>query len=215
VNIGASLSAKRKQDMPKPPPAKPAISVPLPYKTGFGFIPGGAPRTPKERERLRKDRLAFFRRARVYQRKNLPKIKICRSPTIPSEAQYTREYVGQRTDYFRILPCPALLAPPATSYGGQVIYADNLAIIPEIRLDEPPAWNQWSPTDRPAQDDEVDDSRLFVPPMTPWGDLYAEDLARYFPVVWRKVVAKHEREVRARRKKRMAKIRKVGGRRRM
>jgi hypothetical protein len=208
VNTGAPLSAKRKQGVPKP-----AVSVPLPYKTGFGFIPGMAPRTPEERERLRKERLAFFRRARVYQRKNLPKFKICRVSAVPYEAQYIREYVGQRTDYYRILPSPALLAPPATSYGGQVIDTNTLAIIPEIRLHAPPAWNKECPTDRPAQDAEIDETMLSVPPTTPSGGLYAEDLAVFFPAVWRRILAEHKREVRAQ-KKRMAKIRKVGGRHR-
>jgi hypothetical protein len=212
MNIGAPLSAKRKQNIPKPPPAKPAVSVPLPYKTGFGFIPASAPRMPEERERLRKERLAFFRRSCAYQRKNLPKFKVHRVPTFPYGAQYTRDYVGLRTDYFRILPTPALLAPPATDYGGQIIDTDTLAIIPGIQLHVPPAWDKWCPTGRPAHDTEADEAMLFVPPTTPSGDLYAEDLARYFPVVWREVLAEYQREVRAQRERRVAEVRKVGDR---
>ena len=212
MNIGASLSAKCKQGIPKPSPAKPAVSVPLPYKTGFGFIPAGAPRMPEECERLRKERLAFFRRACAYQRKNLPKFKFHRAP-FPCEAHYTREYVGRRTSYFRILPNPALLAPPATDYGGQVIDTDTLAVIPGIQVHAPPAWDKWCPMDSPARDTEVNEAMLSVPPTTPSGDLYAEDLARYFPDVWRKVLAEYEREVRAQEMRRVASIRKVRGRR--
>jgi hypothetical protein len=215
MNIGAPLlSAKRKQVAPKPPPAKPAVSVPLPYKTGFGFIPAGAPRLPEERERIRKERLAFFHRSCAYRRKNLPKFKFHRVPTFPCEMQYTREYVGQQTDYFRILPSPALLAPPATDFGGQVIDTDTLAVIPGIQLHVPPAWNEWCPTDLPAHDTEVDEAMLFVPPTTPSGGLYAEDLARHFPILWREFLAEHEREVRAQMKRR-ARVHKAGSRRRL
>jgi len=216
MNIGAPLSAKRKQDIPKPPPAKPAVDVPLPYKTGFGFIPAGAPRLPEERERLRKERLAFFRRSCAYRRKNLPKFKFHRVPTFPCELQYTREYVGQRTGYFRILPSPALLAPPATDFEGQVIDTDTLAIIPAIQVHVPQAWDKWCPTDRPTSthDTEVNEAMLFVPPTTPSGGLYAEDLAMYFPVVWREILAEHIHEVRAQMKRR-ARVHKVGGRRRL
>jgi hypothetical protein len=215
VNTGAPLSVKRKQNMLNPPPAKPVVSVPLPYKTGFGFTPGGAPRTPEERDRLRKDRLAFFRRARTYKRKNLPKLKLCRLPSVACGAQYTREYVGRRTSFFRIIPSPSLLAPPATNHGGQVLETDMFAVVPEIREHAPSIWDEWCPTDRPGIDSDVDTSMLFVPPTTSSGDLYLEDLERYFPVVWRKALAEHVREVRAKRKKRCSKIRTVGGRRRL
>lgn len=211
MNIGAPVSAKR---MPKPPPAKPAVSIPLPYKTGFGFVPAGVPRLPEERERLHKERLAFLRRSRAYRRKNLPKFKFHHVPTFPCEVLYAREYVGQGTDYFRILPSPALLAPPVTDFDGQVIDTGTLAVIPAIQLHVPPAWNKWCPTDRPAHDAEVDEAMLFVPPTTPSGDLYAEDLARHFPILWREVLAEHEREVRAQMKRR-ARVHKVGGRRRL
>jgi hypothetical protein len=146
---------------------------------------------------------------------NPPKLKVFRVPTIACEAQYTREYVGRRTSFYRVIPSPALLAPPATNYGGQVLHSSLFAVVPEIREHAPPAWDKWCPTDRPKFDASTDASMLFVPPMTPSGDLYAEDLARYFPVVWRKVLADHAREVRGKRKKRLSKVRIVGSRRRL
>ena len=215
VNAGIPFSATRKQNASKPPPPKPAVSVPLPYKTGFGFIPRGAPRTLEERKRLRKQRLAFFRRARAYQRKNLPRLKLSSSPAVACEAQYTREYVGRRTSFHRVVSSPALLAPPATSYGGQVLDSGMFAVVPEIREVAPLPWDMWRPTDRPENDAQVDASMLFVPPTTSSGDLYPQDMARYFPVVWRKALEDHAREVRAKRKRRLAKVRTVGGRRRL
>jgi len=215
VNTGIPLFAKRKQNVSKPPPPKPAVSVPLPYKTGFGFILGGAPHTPEERNRLRNERLAFFRRARAYQRNNLPKLKLSCYPAVACEAQYTREYVGRRTSFHRVIPSPALLAPPATNFGGEVLDPDMFVVVPEIRELAPPAWDKWRPTDRAGNGAEINASMLFVPPTDSCGDLYPQDLARYFPVVWRKALEDHGREVLAKRKKRLAKIRTVGGRRRL
>jgi hypothetical protein len=89
------------------------------------------------------------------------------------------------------------------------------AVVPEIRKLAPLPWDKWRPTDRPENDAEIDASMLFVPPTTSWGDLYPQDMARYFPVVSRKALEEHAREVRAKRKKRLAKVRAVGGRRRL
>ena len=207
---------KPKQNASKaPPPIKPAVSVPLPYKTGFGFIPGGAPRTPEERKRLHNARLAFFRRARAYRRRNLPKLKLSCSPIVTCEAQYTREYVGRRASFHLVIPSPALLAPPATNYGGQVLDSGMFAVVPEIRELAPLSWDKWRPTDRPENDVEIDVSMLFVPPSTSCGDLYPQDMGPYSPVVWRKALEEHNREVRAKRKKRLSKLRTVGGRSRL
>ena len=215
VNAGIPLFSKRKQNVSKPPPPKPAVTVPLPYKTGFGFILRGAPRTPEERKRLRNERLAFFCRARAYERNNLPKLKLSCYPAVACEAQYTREYVGRRTSFHRVIPSPALLAPPATNFGGEVLDPDMVVVVPEIRELAPLAWDKWRPTVRPENDAKINASMLFVPPTDSCGDLYPQDLARYFPVVWRKALDEHAREVRTRRKKRLAKVRTVGGRRRL
>ena len=219
VNTGIlpPLLAKPKQNASKaPPPDKPAVSVPFPYKTGFGFSPGGAPRTPEERKRLHKARLAFFRRARAYRRrKNQPKLKLSCSPAVACETQYTREYVGRRTSVHRVIPRPALLAPPATNHGDKALNSDADAVVPEICELAPLPWDEWRPTGRPENDVEIDASMLFVPPTTSYGDLYPQDMARYFPVVWRKALEEHAREVRVKRKKRLAKIRAIGGRRRL
>lgn len=215
VNAGIPFSAKHKQNASKPPPPKPAVSVPLPYKTGFGFIPGGAPRTPEERKRLRKERIAFFRRARASQPKNLPKLKLSCSPVVACEAIYTREFVGRRTSFHSVIPSPTLLATPATNCGGEVLDSDMFAVVPEIRELVPLPWDKpkWRPTARP--DAEIDACMLFVPPTTSCGDLYPQDMARYFPVAWHKVLEEHAREVHAKRKKRLAKMRAIGGRRRL
>jgi hypothetical protein len=215
ANDGIPFPAKLKQNASKSPSPKLAVSAPapLPHKTGFGFIPAGAPRTPEERKRLRKERFAFFRRARAYQRKNLPKLKLSCSPAVACEAIYTREFVGRRTSFHRVISSPALLAPPATNYGGKVLDSDIFAVVPEIREFLPLPWDKWRPTPRP--DTDIDASMLFVPPTTPCGDLYPQDMARYFPVVWHKVLEEQAREVRAKKKKRQAKMRAIGGRRRL
>lgn len=202
--------------MPKPPSAKPVLPTPLPYRSGFGFILRAVPRTPEERERLHKERLAFLRRARAYQRWNLPKFKIRGAPIITYGTQYTREYVSARTG-FRIIPSPALLAPPATNYRGQVLEPDMFTVVPEIREHAPPKWDEWRATPRPEYNLKIDPSMLFVPTTTSSGDFYAEDLARFFPFLWRKVLAEHNREVRLKKKKRLSRTRavRVGGRRRL
>ena len=199
--------------MPKPRFAKPVLSSPLPYKSGFGFILRGAPRTAEERERLHKERLAFLRRALAYQSWDLPKFKIHGAPAITSFD--TREYVGERTDFYRIIPSPALLAAPATNYSGQVLEPDMFTVVPEICEYAPPKWDEWLSTPRPEYNPKIDRSMLFVPTTTPTGDFYAEDLARFFPSLWRKVLAEHNREVRLKKKKRMSMARAVGGRRRL
>jgi hypothetical protein len=216
ANSGAPLPAKRAASMPKPPSAKPVLPTPLPYRSGFGFILRAVPRTPEERERLHKERLAFLRRARAYQRWNLPKFKIRGAPIITYGTQYTREYVSARTG-FRIIPSPALLAPPATNYRGQVLEPDMFTVVPEIREHAPPKWDEWRATPRPEYNLKIDPSMLFVPTTTSSGDFYAEDLARFFPFLWRKVLAEHNREVRLKKKKRLSRKRavRVGGRRRL
>ncbi|KAH8991344.1 hypothetical protein EDB86DRAFT_2830901 [Lactarius hatsudake] len=73
VNLEAPLSVARKSS----PVNRPAAKPPLSYKAGFGFTLGGSARTPEERERLRKERLAFSRRGGAYQeRKDLPAVKV-------------------------------------------------------------------------------------------------------------------------------------------
>jgi hypothetical protein len=89
------------------------------------------------------------------------------------------------------------------------------AVVPEIRELAPLPWDKWRPTDRPENDVEIDVSMAFVPPTTSCGDLYPQDMARYFPVVWRNALEEHARVVRAKREKRLAKLRTVGGRRRL
>jgi hypothetical protein len=201
--------------MPKPPAVKPARPVPLPYKTGFGFILRGAPRTPDQRERLHKERVAFLRRARAYQRKNLPRFKIRGLPTITCDAQYTREHVSERTGFHRIIPSPAFLAPPATNYCGQVLEPDMFAVVPEIREHVPPKWDEWRPTNRPEYNPEVDASMLFVPSTRSSGEFYPEDMARFFPILWRKALAEYTCEVRVKKMRRSSKARAVGGLRRL
>jgi hypothetical protein len=172
--------------------------------SSFGFILGRAPRAPEERERLRKDRLAFFRRCRAYQqRKYLPKFKLHRPPTNSYDAQYAREYVCQ---FYRILPSPALLAPPATNYGGQVLDPDMFIVVPEIREHAPPKWDEWCPTRRPEGDVAIDVSMLFAPAVSSSGSLYYLDFARYFPSLWRKALAEHDCEVRRANKERSSKV---------
>jgi hypothetical protein len=202
--------------MPKPPSAKPVLPAPLPYKPGFGFVLRGAPRTPEERERLRKERLAFLRRARAYQRRrDLPKFKICGAPIVTT--QYTREHVSERIGFHRIVPSPAFLAPPATNYGGQVLEPDMFTVVPEICEHAPPEWDEWRATPRPEYSPKIDPSMLFVPTTTSSGDFYAEDMARFFPVLWRRALAEHNREVRRKKKKRLSRARAVAarGRRRL
>ena len=203
--------------MPKPPSTKPVLPVPPPYKSGFGFVLKGAPRTPEERERLHKERLAFLRRARVYQqRRDLPKFKIRGAPIISAYGtQYTREYVSERTGFHRIIPSPALLAPPATDYRGQVLEPDIFTVVPEICEHAPPEWDEWRATPRPEYNPKIDRSMLFVPTTTSSGSFYAEDMARFFPFLWRKALAEHNREVRLKKRKRLSRARAVGGRRRL
>lgn len=215
ANTGAPLPAKPAGPMPKPSSANPVLAAPLPYKSGFGFVLRGAPRTPEERERLYNERLAFLRRARAcQQRRDLPKFKIRDAPIITYDTQYTREYVSERTGFHRIIPSPALLAPPATDYRGQVLESDMFTIVPEICEHAPPKWDKWCATPRPEYNSKIDPSMLFVPTTTSSGNFYAEDLARFFPFLWRKVLAEHNREVRLK-KKRLFKARVVGGRRRL
>jgi hypothetical protein len=169
---------------------------------------------PEERERLHKERLAFLRRVRAYQRKNLPKFKFRGVPVITYDAQYTREHVSEQTGFHRIIPSPAFLAPPATNYCGQVLEPDMFTVVPEIREHTPPKWDKWRPTHRPEYDPKFEASMLFVPSTSSNGDFYPEDMARFFPILWRKALAEHAREVRAE-KKRSLKARATGGRRRL
>lgn len=175
----------------------------------------GVPRTPEERERLYKERLAFLRRARAYQRKNLPKFKIRGAPASTYDAPYTREHVSERTGFHRIIPSPSFLAPPATNYCGQVLEPDLFTVVPEIREHTPLKWDLWRPTDRPEYNPKVDESMLFVPSTRSSGEFYPEDMARFFPILWRKALAEYTCEVRIKKQKRSAKARAVGGRRRL
>jgi hypothetical protein len=201
--------ANHKATAPKCPTAS------SPPKTGFGFIPGGAPRTPEERGRLRKERLAFFRRCRAYQSKSLAKFKLGGAPINPCDPQYTRKYVFQNADFHRILPIPAPFVLPATHFGGQVLDPDMFIVVPEVREHAPPKWDEWHRTRHSEDDGGIDVSKLFVPAFSSSGDLYPDDLARYFPVMWRKALAEHTCEVRRTKKKRSSRVRSADGRRRL
>lgn len=192
--------------MPKPPSAKPVFPVSLLYKTGFGFIPRGTPRTPEERERLHKERLEFLRRARAYRLRDLPRFRFRGAPTC--DTQYTREYVSKRTGY-RIIPSPALLAPPATDHCGQVLEPDMFTVVPEICEHAPLEWDEWRATPRPDYNPKIDRTMLFVPTTASNGDFYAEDMARFLPFLWRRALAEHNREVRLKKKKRLSMARAV------
>jgi hypothetical protein len=175
----------------RPSTPVPAISVPALYKTGFGFTLGGAPRTPEERERLRSERRAFFRRGREYRRKNLPRIRLFAASATMSRSQYNCEYVGRHTSFHRVILAPALLAPPATNYNCHVLAPDVFSLVPEIREHAPFDWDEWRPTHRPEHDPLVDASMLFVPPTTSSGRLSPKDMKLYFPNKWRKARTSH------------------------
>ncbi|KAI9512977.1 hypothetical protein F5148DRAFT_561642 [Russula earlei] len=214
TNSGTKPSAKQEASPLKPLVTKPAFSVPHPYKTGFGFVLRGAPRTPEERKRLRKERLAFFRRARAYKRKNLPKFNLRRAPAVADDVPYVREYVDERIGCYRIIPSPALLAPPATNVLGQILHRDTFTVVPEIREHAPPEWDEWRPRCHPDLDPEVDLSMLSVPSMDASGDFHPYHVARCFPILWRRALAEHTCEVRDK-KKRSSKACTIGGRHRL
>lgn len=209
VNLGAPLPVARKFSVVKPSPAKPSCSLPLPHKAGFGFTLGGSPRTPEERERLRKERLAFLRRGRAYQwRKNLPTVKVWAASARCGE-RYVREFVDAPTGFRRVVPSPALLAPPATNYGGQVLSADMFFLIPAVRELAPFEWDECRPTRRPEHYLAVDSSMLSVPSTCAAGNLSPDDLRRYFPREWHAARAEKIRELRVG-KKRQIRARRVG-----
>jgi hypothetical protein len=216
ANSEARPSAQRETPFAKPPASKSTISVPAPYKTGFGFTLGGTSRIPEEREHLRKERLAFFRRGRAYRRENLPKIRLFAASTTTSKTRYTRDYVSQHIGFHRVIPSPALLAPPATDFSGQVLTPDMFSLVPEIREHAPLEWDEWQPTPCPEHEPVVDASMLFVPSTSSSGDLSPEDLKRYFPHEWRKAWTSHadnDGDVRVG-KKLTSKVRGGGSRRR-
>jgi len=178
ANSGTLLFANHKATAPKCPTA------PSLHKTSFGFIPGGAPRTPEERGRLRKERLGFFSRCRAY----------------------------QNADFHRIIPIPAPLVSPAT----QILDPDMFIVVPKIPEHAQPKWDEWHPTRHSEDNNEaIDVSKLWVPATSSSGDFYPDDLARYFPVMWRKALAEHTCEVRRTKKKRPSKVRSADGRRRL
>ncbi|KAH9029854.1 hypothetical protein EDB85DRAFT_1891894 [Lactarius pseudohatsudake] len=183
VNLEAPLSVARKSS----PVNRPAAKPPLPYKAGFGFTLGGSARTPEERERLRKERLAFSRKGRAYrERKDRPTVKVWVA-SASSRDRYEREFVGRAGSY-RIVPSPALLAPPATNY------RDQLA---------PHEWDEWGPTRRPEHNRVVDASKLFVPLTCSSGNLSPDDLKRYFPREWYTARAAEIRKARVGKKRRV------------
>jgi hypothetical protein len=137
---------------------------PLPHKTSFGFIPGGAPRTPEERGVCAKNVSHSFAGVARTRAKYLPKFKLGRAPTNSCDAQYTREYVCQNADSHRILPIPALLVSPATHFGGQVLDPDMFIVVPEIREHAPPKWDEWHPTRHPEDDVRQLTCRSSLPP---------------------------------------------------
>ncbi|KAI0290337.1 hypothetical protein BC826DRAFT_1106469 [Russula brevipes] len=184
----------------------------LSAQDGFGFIPGGAPCTPEERGRLRKERLGFFSRCRAYQSKTLAKFKLGGAPTNSCDSQYTREYVRQNADIHHIIPIPAPLVSPAT----QILDPDMFIVVPKIPEHAPPKWDEWHPTRHSEDNNEaIDVSKLWVPATSSSGDFYPDDLARYFPFMWRKALAEHTCEVRRTKKKRPSKVRSADGRHRL
>ncbi|KAH8983207.1 hypothetical protein EDB92DRAFT_1951763 [Lactarius akahatsu] len=198
VNLEAPLPVARKSS----PVNRPAAKPPLPYKAGFGFILGGSARTPEERERLRKERLAFSRRGCAYQeRKDLPAVKVWVA-SASSRDRYEREFVG-RAGFYRIVPSPALLAPPATNYRDQVLSPDMFFLVPEVRELAPHEWDEWRPTRRPEHNRVVDASKLFVPLTCSSGNLSPDDLKRYFPREWYTARAAEIRKARVGKKRRV------------
>jgi hypothetical protein len=216
VNVGAPLPVARKSYVVKPPAAKPVYSLPFPaYKTGFGFTTSGSARTPEERERLRKERLTFFRRGRAFRgRKHFPTIKVWAASAERGES-YEREFVDPQTGCYRIIPSPALLAPPAINIGVLVLSPDMICLAPEIRKLAPHEWDEWRLTHRPELSRVVDPSLLFVRSTNSSGTLFPEDLKRYFPREWLRARVAQIREMPVG-KKRRVKVLTVakGGRRR-
>ncbi|KAH9057822.1 hypothetical protein EDB87DRAFT_1823361 [Lactarius vividus] len=197
VNFEAPLPVARKSS----PVNRPAAKPPLPYKAGFGFTLGGPQLTPEERERLRKERLAFSRRGRAYrERKGLPTVKVWVA-SASSRDRYEREFVGQ-TGFYRIVPSPALLAPPATNYRDQVLSPDMFFLVPGVRELAPHEWDEWQPTRRPEHSRVVDASKLFVPLTCSSGNLSPDDLKRYFPREWYTARAAEIRKARIGKKRR-------------
>ncbi|KAI9434195.1 hypothetical protein H4582DRAFT_2101090 [Lactarius indigo] len=198
VNLEAPLPVARKSSPVNQPAAKPS----LPYKAGFGFTLGGSPRTPEERERLRKERLAFFRRGRACrEREDLPTVKVWAASS-SSWDRYEREFVG-RTGVYRIVLSPALLAPPATNYRDQVLSPDMFFLVPGIRELAPHEWDEWRPTRRPEHSLVVDASKLFVPLTCSSGNLSPDDLKRYFPREWYAARTEEIRKARVGKKRRV------------
>ncbi|KAH9068158.1 hypothetical protein EDB83DRAFT_2314684 [Lactarius deliciosus] len=193
VNLEAPLPVARKSS----PVNRPAAKPPLPHKAGFGFTLGGSTRTPEERERLRKERLAFFRRGGAYQdRKDLPAVKVWVA-SASSRDRYEREFVG-RAGFYRIVPSPAFLAPPATNYRDQVLSPDMFFLVPGVRELAPHEWDEW----RPEHNRVVDASKLFVPLTCSSGNLSPDDLKRYFPREWYTARAAEIRKARVGKKRR-------------
>ena len=202
MNLGARLPVARKSVV-NTSVGKPSCSLPLSYKAGFGFTLGGPTCTPTRRERLRKERVEFFRRGRAYrERKDLPTVKVWAASASCGE-RYEREFVCARSGFRRIVPSPALLAPPATNYGGQVLSPDTYFLVPEIREVAPPEWDEWRPTRRPEHSLAVDTSMLFVPPTASSGNLSPDDLKKYFPHGWRTARAMEVRKFRVGKKRRV------------
>ena len=216
VNVEALLPVARKSYVVKPPTVEPVCSLPFPYKAGFGFTPSGSPRTPEERERLRKERLAFFRRGCAFRgRKDLPTVKVW-ATAAPRGERYEREFVDTRTGFHRIVPSPALLAPPATNYSGQVLSPGMFFLVPAVCELAPHEWDEWRPTRRPEHIRVADPSMLFVPSTNSSGTLSPDDLKRFFPREWYRARVAKIREVRVG-KKRPVKVHVAtkGGRRRL
>ncbi|KAI0297245.1 hypothetical protein B0F90DRAFT_1819428 [Multifurca ochricompacta] len=179
VNTDVLPPATRKASVVRPhPTAKPTFAVPFPYKSGFGFTPGGAPRIPEERECLRKERLAFFCRLRAHG--GLPKIRVWVHSATQLEAKSPHDSVGRRTSFHLIVPSPLFLAPPPISYGGRILTRDAFSVVPEVREHAPPEWDEWRPTRRPEHNPVVDRSMLFVPLPSLSGYLYPGDLKTLF-----------------------------------
>jgi hypothetical protein len=212
ADLKARPGARRETPLSNHSTSKSTTSALAPY-TGFGFILGGAPRTPDEREHLRRERLAFFRRGRDYRRKDIPMIRLFAASATTPRTQYTREYVGRHTSFHRVVPSPTLLVPPATNYCGQVLTPDMVSLVPEIREHAPFEWDEWHPTRRPEHSPVTDRSMLFVPSTSSFSNLSLKDQKRYFPQMSHSSHADHGCNVRAG-KTRLSKVHR-GGRRRL